>query len=72
MWKESFGEAVLFEHSEAAGLSAFTRAGQDVGGGEAFFDFPEIGLPTKLASSKGRHLKSFLYPPHMTLLLEHC
>lgn len=29
-------------------------------------------FPVKLASSNGRHLKSFLYPPHVTALLAHC
>lgn len=38
-----------------------------------FFGLAEAGLlPTKFASSKGRHLKSFLYPPHVTLRLAHC
>jgi hypothetical protein len=27
------------------------------------------GLPVNVASSNGLHLKSFLYPPHVTLLL---
>jgi hypothetical protein len=32
-----------------------------------------VGRPgAKLVSSKGRHLKSFLYPPHWTLRRSHC
>ena len=30
------------------------------------------GLFTNVASSKGLHLKFFLYPPHETFLLWHC
>lgn len=28
-----------------------------------------VGFEVKVVSSKGRHLKSFLYPPHVTFLL---
>ena len=29
----------------------------------------EVGFEAKVVSSKARHLKSFLYPPHVTFLL---
>lgn len=36
-----------------------------------FFAFPGT-FPARLVSSNGRHLKSFLYPPHVTDRLAHC
>lgn len=34
--------------------------------------FVAVGRPTaRLVSSKGRHLKSFLYPPHSTFRRSH-
>lgn len=36
------------------------------------FIFSGAGLFVKVASSNGRHLKAFLYPPHATLRLQHC
>lgn len=72
MLNDSLFEMVWLEVSEAAGLSDFMGEEKEVGDGEAFFGLPRVGLPTKVASSNGRHLKSFLYPPQVTLLLEHC
>jgi hypothetical protein len=36
------------------------------------FDLAGAGLFANVVSSNGLHLKSFLYPPHVTLLLWHC
>lgn len=37
-----------------------------------FLGFVAVGRPTaRLVSSKGRHLKSFLYPPHSTFRRSH-
>lgn len=38
-----------------------------------FLALVTVGRPeAKLTSSNGRHLKSFLYPPHWTFRLSHC
>lgn len=38
-----------------------------------FLALVTVGRPeAKLISSNGRHLKSFLYPPHWTFRLSHC
>lgn len=37
-----------------------------------FLIFAVDTLPATLVSSNGRHLKSFLYPPHSTFRFLHC
>ena len=37
-----------------------------------FFGLGDVALAVKVASSKARHLKSFLYPPQSTPRLWHC
>lgn len=69
MCASSASPPMLEEASDTAGLSAGIVSGGLSKTMEFRFVFGAGGLATNVASSNGLHLKSFLYPPHVTLLL---
>jgi hypothetical protein len=66
------GSGGLFDIESGGLLVLFQRAGQSRNCILRFALLGADGLFTNVASSNGLHLKFFLYPPQMTLLLWHC
>lgn len=57
--------------NKGSGLSSNAMASYDQEG-LPFLDFATAVFCATLVSSKGRHLKSFLYPPQSTFRFLHC
>lgn len=58
-------ESLLYRHISHPSLSEISFSIR-------FLTFIGVGRPTdRVVSSKGRHLKSFLYPPHSTFRRSH-